>query len=92
MVVNHTNGVRHDNRAVNLEVCTVLENNRHAARVLRPANQTRFGNVVLTEDHVREIRNSCGFPVVLQAFSVRFGVQYEAIYKAFTRRSWKHVA
>lgn len=40
-VVNHINGNKSDNRSVNLEWCTVLENNLHSKNILGNVNSTK---------------------------------------------------
>jgi hypothetical protein len=55
--VNHKNGIRHDNRAINLEWCTQAENIQHAYRELSiPSRSCENGGMAkLTNEQVREI-------------------------------------
>lgn len=92
--VNHISGDKTDNRPVNLEYVTCLENIHHAWRTgLRRADQLRgekHGRAKLTEKQVREIRSAQGgSPATVLAR--RFGVTPQAILAVQNYETWRHV-
>lgn len=59
MQINHKNGVRHDNRIINLELVTASENVKHSfSHGSSCAKGERNNSAKLTESQVREIRES----------------------------------
>lgn len=61
MQINHLNGVKHDNRIENLEICTASENTAHGFRVLgrhpcrNPLPGSKNGRAKLTDANIPEI-------------------------------------
>lgn len=51
-VTNHKNGIRHDNRAENLEYCTPTENARHGIAIERLRNLTGNSGASLTAEGI----------------------------------------
>jgi hypothetical protein len=90
---NHKNGIRGDNRLVNLEWVTCGENIRHSFQVLhRPALiGSDVGNSKINEESVRKIRFliSCG--VIYKDIAAEFGISRTAVSDIFRGRTWKHV-
>lgn len=89
--VNHINGIKADNRAVNLEWVTAAENISHAEKLLG----RRFGaraHQKLTDAHViaaRALARTGG--VSLSAIGRKFGVGLTCIHKAVRGDTWKHL-
>lgn len=56
--VNHKNGVKNDNRLVNLEIVTHKENIKHSLEVLgiKRVRGERHGNAKLSDDQIEDIR------------------------------------
>jgi hypothetical protein len=92
--VNHKNGIKHDNRAENLEWVTHQENMDHRFKVLKNFGHRR-GNkshlAVLTEEQVRFIPN-----LLERGFSIRnigkiMNVSANTIGEITQGRSWQHL-
>ena len=94
---NHRNGVKADNRSINLEWVSSSQNKRHAFVMgltggPRPSIQgTRNAHAKLTDDDVREIRALAG-TVPAWVLGRRYGVSRGAIWHILKRRSWAHVS
>ena len=84
----HLNGIKTDNRAVNLAWGTQRQNEVDKDRYGERHRGERMLNSKLTESIVKEIRTSLDSSRVL---AKRYGVSQPAIYKARTRKTWKHV-
>lgn len=93
--VNHKNGIKTDNRVVNLEWATVRENIRHSYDVLGKVTVPprlcgeRNHKAKLTADTVRAIRSLRGVPY--PELAARFGVSTVNIGFIIRRATWKHI-
>lgn len=89
--VNHINGIKHDNRAANLEWLTRSGNLLHAANTgLKPVGvQSHLAK--LSEDNVREIRQLLTIGKPQTEIAALFGVTQTAISKIKTLKKWKQL-
>ena len=83
----HLNGVRHDNRLVNLRWGTRTEN----LATRRIAYGVAHGNASLTPDLVRDIRNRLAKKQSKTQIAKELGVGYGAVRGVAEGRTWKHV-
>lgn len=103
--VNHINGIKSDNRAVNLEWCTNSENQIHAIRCgLRKSTKGKkrtnvnwmIGannhNSKLTESNVREIRAKFKPRIYTRnMLALEYNVEPSSIKDIVLGKSWKHL-
>lgn len=87
----HLNGVRDDNRPVNLVWATAKENNAHKIRHGTHNRGENHNFARLTEDQVREIRRLVSDGATGRSICARFGVTAWTIHDIAARRSWKHL-
>lgn len=90
--VNHKNGIKTDNRAVNLEWCTYLENSKHAVlNDLIPFGENSFPSK-LTEKQIVEIREKYK-PRIYTTYMLgdEYGVSSSLISAIVLRKTWKKV-
>lgn len=85
---NHKNGNKHDNRFVNLERMTGVENIQHRIHVL---GISKITNAKLTPHDVREIRKMHAEGISGCAIARQFGVSSLPIYRIIHGRGWTHV-
>lgn len=92
--VNHKNGIKSDNRAVNLEWMTHQENMKHAyENNLIPAMVgSKNGRAKLTECEVHDICKD--YAQGLHYFDVmsKYGITKNQAEKIYRRTSWKHIS
>ncbi len=90
--INHLNGVKTDNRWVNLEYCTASENKKHACRT---GLQKNFGihhsQHKLVDSDVRLIRNMISEGIPQNQIAAHFKVNQGTISFIKTGRLWAHV-
>lgn len=85
--VNHKNGVKHDNRVVNLEWSTPAENNAHAYRTgLRVAASRRF-----CDEQVRSIRARIALGEQQRSIAQEFDVAESVISQLNSRKTYIHI-
>lgn len=91
--VNHKNGQKTDNRAINLNYMTRRENMRHAREHgLQDNRGEKAWNAKLTEADVRDILfyNSL-VGLTNREWAQAFGVAEATINCVFARKTWRHV-
>lgn len=88
--VNHKNGVKADNRDVNLEWTTSKQNIRHSFDVLgnKAARGEKHGKAKLTEPKVREIRKLYLAGETLRSIAASFGVTHQSVNCILKGKSW----
>ena len=90
--INHLNGIKTDNRLVNLECVTSQQNNKHAIEFGLSDNKgERHGNSKLTDSNVREIRKLAGCGISQSEIATRFGIGRRTVRKIKTKQAWSHI-
>lgn len=97
MQINHKNGVKNDNRLVNLEVCTPSENTAHGFRVLgrkpvlNPQIGSKNGRAKLNEADIPDIREMLRAGQSEKHIALLYKVSPASIYFIRTGQTWKNV-
>lgn len=87
--VNHINGIKTDNRPLNLEWSTISHNRQHSYDIgLATAAGEKNSQVKLTKNEVLAIRNATDRNGVI---AKRFGISPATVCDIQKRRSWTHL-
>ena len=91
--VNHINGIRHDNRAANLEYLTQSDNLKHSYRVLGvPTRQgSKHPLAKLDEDKVLGMHQMRSKGASIKEIAFEFSVSYETVAGILRGQHWRHV-
>jgi hypothetical protein len=93
--VNHKNGIRDDNRALNLEYLTPSQNQTHAYAVLHRRQVIVRGESVgiakMTDDAVRKMRHEYAAGATQLQLANAFGLARSTVSFIVNRRTWTHV-
>lgn len=93
-IVNHLNGIKTDNRAINLEWTTVSGNTSHsyAMGFQKPRVGIESYTAILSEQNVIDIRNKYQTKQYTQReLGVLYGVSRTAINLIINRKRWAHI-
>ncbi len=91
LTINHLNGVKNDNRLVNLEVVTQQENNLHALMTGLVQMGEESSNARLTESQVLEIYRRAWAGEHQPTLGEEFGVTREAVSNIKQGHAWAYV-
>ena len=92
--VNHKNGIKNDNRVINLEWCTQSENILHAYKtgLRRSLKGENHGRALLTRKDVLNIRYILKNKEITSIeIAKRYNISVKAIDHIKHRRTWKHI-
>jgi hypothetical protein len=85
--INHVNGIKTDNRAVNLEWCTQLENIQHSYESGLSNSGEKHHKSKLTEIQVAEIRKS---DLSQKELSIIYNIGQKSINSIINKKSWMY--
>jgi hypothetical protein len=92
MEINHINGIKSDNRLVNLECVTRQQNVLHAFSLgLKDNRGVKHPSHKLTEAQVLAIRARRTAGVTLKQIGREFGVSLQTVHDIATGKSWSHL-
>ena len=92
--INHKNGIRNDNRVINLEWCTASENAKHAIQTgrSRPVKGEHNASSKLTTPQVIDIKRQLSEGVLsMYRIAKNFGVHKVTIFDIKYGNTWKHI-
>lgn len=91
--VNHINGIKADNRVINLEWCSAQHNVIHSLNTgLRiPIKGSNASWSKVTEQDVIDIRNAVKNGATQRHLCAKYGLKFQAISSIVLRKCWKHV-
>ncbi len=94
MTINHKDGNKNNNAAVNLEYCTIGENNRHALRTGLRVNPrgSRNGSAKLTEEDVATIKRRLRNGESQRAIARDVNVCFQLVWQIKKGMIWRHVS
>jgi len=87
--VNHKNGVKDDNRVINLEWVTASENSMHAAK-LGLKNGDRHGHSKINYQIACNIRQDRDNGMTQVAIASKYGISRRNVRSIISRNTWKH--
>jgi hypothetical protein len=92
MQINHINGIKTDNRVINLEYVTASENQKHSFRLGLQSNVgEKHSRAKLTDARVMEIRGMIASGMKQKEIAKLMGVTQSAISYANSGRRWSHL-
>ncbi len=90
--VNHINGVKNDNRIVNLEWCTPSENARHAYRIgLHSQAGEKNAHAILKERDIKIIKERRASGETTISIAKSYGIHHPAVSRICSGKRWSHV-
>jgi DNA invertase Pin-like site-specific DNA recombinase len=91
MQINHINGIKSDNRLINLEVTTPQGNTLHAYRLgLSSARGVKNGRATINEETARRIRQMRADGSPRAAIAAEVGASLYVVKDVLCGRSWTH--
>lgn len=88
--VNHKNGIKEDNRLVNLEWATRKQNMNHAFNTGLAHSGDKCYNSKLTNEDVREMLLN-NENLSMNQLASKYNITYSSVYKIVKRHTWKRI-
>jgi hypothetical protein len=89
--VNHINGIKNDNRVINLEWVTHQENILHKTKILKKGIKESHPSVKLNENNIQWIRNNYipyDKEYGMNGLSKKFNTSASNIHKIIHKKTW----